>query len=82
MSTAPDTSEYMAVDDAADLLGLNPRQVHRYAVDGKLRALHVGKRRLVHRGDVEALHREREAVKPVTPKPPAATCARWALTSY
>lgn len=66
-------AEYMPVEDAAEVIGLGTRQVHRYGQQGQLRSLQVGRRVLYHRGDVEALAdklgRTREA-RPQRPREP------------
>ncbi len=66
--------EYIPVEDAAYILQLTTRQVHRYGSDPnpRLRTRRLGKRVIFHRGDVEALAAELGAIRKVGERPPPA----------
>ncbi len=53
-----ETSDYLHVEEVADLLGVSKRQATRYAK--KVRTLQDGRRIMYHRGDVEKLAQERD----------------------
>ena len=52
-----DDTQYITVEDAADILQVTPRQAHRYGGGDhpRIRTRKAGRRILYHRGDVEAL---------------------------
>ena len=47
------------IDDAARLLGISPGWLRSEAVAGRIPSLAVGRKRVVHVGDLERLLRER-----------------------
>ncbi len=53
-----DTRDYIAAQEAAEILRLSRRQVNRYGHDGRIRTMHLGRRVLYHRADCEALATE------------------------
>jgi excisionase family DNA binding protein len=68
--TTPDDSEWLAVEDAADALGIGTRQVHRYGQAGRIRTEQRGRRVVFNRADVEALAAELGAARGVRPQAP------------
>ncbi len=60
-----DEAEYVNVETAASILSIVTRQVHRYGENGRLRRRKLGRRMLFHRGDVDALALELDAVNKV-----------------
>jgi hypothetical protein len=72
MADEPDDAEYVNVETASDILGIVTRMVHRYGEQGRLRRRRLGRRMLFHRGDVDALAVEIDAVNkvraPATPR--------------
>jgi len=51
----PWQSPWLDYERAAEYLGVSPRTVKRLVAQGRLRAATVGRRRLIHRDDLEAL---------------------------
>ena len=65
-------TEYIPVEDVANLLGVKTRQAHRYGEGSspRIRTKMVGHRKLFHRGDTEALATERQETTPTRAKSP------------
>ena len=64
-----DDEEYMPVEEVARVLGVKPRQAHRYAEgpQPRIRTKRLGlhNRKMFHKGDVEALVTERRTAPAV-----------------
>lgn len=50
----PEPPALLSIDDAAHTLGIGRTRLYALMDDGSLPSLHVGKRRMVRRADVEA----------------------------
>jgi excisionase family DNA binding protein len=63
---------YITVEEAAAILDLSTRQVHRYGSgeSARLRTRRAGRRRLFHRGDVESLAADLAVARHPLPPPP------------
>lgn len=63
------SSPWHSLEEAADYLRVSPRTVERQLARGRLRSQTIGRRRLLHRDDLDALARAatREVVTPATP---------------
>jgi excisionase family DNA binding protein len=57
--TDPD-SPWLRISEAAERLRISERQLHRLLVRGRVRSVHVGRRRLLHRDDLDELVRRGE----------------------
>jgi chromosome segregation ATPase len=55
--------EYMTVEDAAAMLRVSIRTIHRNGEVGKVRTVNMGRRTMFHRGDIERLAEEMDATK-------------------
>lgn len=69
--------EYLTVEEAADILQVTTRQVHRYGSgpNARIRTRRLGKRVMFHRSDVDTLANDLGVVRSAverTPKPPKA----------
>lgn len=62
-------SPWLSLTAAADYLGISPRQLERYVQQRSVRSSTLGRRRLLHRDDLDAFARAatREDVTPATP---------------
>lgn len=62
-------SPWLTIREAADRLRISERTVARHLARGRLRSVHFGSRRLLHRDDCDELLRAtaREDVAPTTP---------------
>lgn len=47
MSAATSSRRLLALDEAAEYLGLNPRTIRRYIADGSIRGYRIGGQRLI-----------------------------------
>jgi excisionase family DNA binding protein len=67
-----DGDSYITVEEAAQILGLSTRQVHRYGQGetSRLRTCKVGRRLLYHRNDVLSLAKDLEIARTPPPPPP------------
>ena len=55
------TSRWMTIREAADYLRISERQLHRLLTRGRVRTSTIGRRRLVHRDELDALLRGGDA---------------------
>lgn len=62
-------SPWLSLDEAADYLRVSPRTLERQLARGRVRSTAIGRRRLVHRDDLDELAKAatREDVTPATP---------------
>jgi predicted transcriptional regulator len=60
--------DLLTVDAAALLLGVTPRQVHRYGETGRLQRQQRGRRAMYRRAEVERLAAELAATRPAEPR--------------
>ena len=62
-------SPWLPITDAADYLGLSERTLERAVARGRLRSSTIGRRRLLHRDDLDAFARGAtgEEIAPTTP---------------
>lgn len=60
MRPPPEPSALLSVDETARTLGIGRTRLYGLLDDGSLRSLHVGKRRMVRREDVEAFIARRD----------------------
>jgi excisionase family DNA binding protein len=63
------TSPWLSLDEAADYLRVSPRTLERKLATGRVRSSTIGRRRLLHRDDLDELAKAapREDVTPATP---------------
>jgi excisionase family DNA binding protein len=54
---APGGSPWLSIVDAADYLSVSPRTIEREIARGRLHSSPVGRRRLIHKNDLDALAR-------------------------
>ena len=69
-TTAPrDSSPWLSIDEAADYLRTSSRTIERGIAKGRLRSSTLGRRRLLHRDDLDAFAREGDGggVAPAAP---------------
>jgi excisionase family DNA binding protein len=67
--TSGDLKPWLSLEEAADYLRVSPRTLERRIEKGRLRSTSIGRRRLVHRDDLDELAKAatREDVAPTTP---------------
>ena len=63
------SSPWLSLNEAADYLRVSPRTLERRIARGKVRSTSIGRRRLLHRDDLDALAEAatREDATPATP---------------
>lgn len=67
--TASTSSPWLALEEAASYLRVSPRTLERRIAKGRIRSTTIGRRRLLHRDDLDELAKAatREDVTPATP---------------
>jgi excisionase family DNA binding protein len=62
-------SPWLSLEEAADYLRVSPRTLERQIARGRINSTTIGRRRLLHRGDLDALASAatREGITPATP---------------
>lgn len=68
-SACDSSAPWLSIDEAADYLRISRRQLERYVKDRRVRSSTLGRRRILHRDDLDAFARAatREDVTPATP---------------
>ncbi len=66
-ASADGGSPWLSLDEAAAYLRLSQRTLERRIAKGRVRSTTVGRRRLLHRDDLDALAATGEEVAPATP---------------
>ncbi len=69
MDDTEETGEFIAVETAADILKMTPRQVNRYGNERRIRIRRAGRRVLYLRDDVESLADELGVALRPNPRP-------------
>lgn len=57
MSTVSSIPDYLTVSEAVRLIGVDPSQVRRYCIDGKLPAVKIGQQWMIRESDAESFKR-------------------------
>jgi excisionase family DNA binding protein len=67
--TSGDLNPWLSLEEAAEYLRVSPRTLERRIEKGRLRSSSIGRRRLLHRDDLDQLAQAatREDVAPTTP---------------
>jgi excisionase family DNA binding protein len=67
LQLTPAASPWLSEDEAADYLGISKRTLQRRVARGLIRSTTIGRRRLLHRDDLDRAAAAREDVAPTTP---------------